>query len=306
MRRDMEMVAGRYFLAFDHRQTFERLVHEGGPSRNTTAAIIDAKETIFDGVELAAEAVPVSRISILVDGRYCGEVPRRARRLGVTLAMPIGLDDRGGLSLDAEERLPEQIAAADPDIVKALVSQNIEGDRRALDPQVEELGRLSARLSSEGREFLLTLLVPPTTTQLDRAGGDPGRFARESRGLLISRSIERLREAGVEPTTWKVEPLHSRADAEEVVAAARRGRTAPVDCVLLSGGAPTVEVNRHLRLVASVDGFVGFSIGRSIWATPIHAYLSGALSRSTAARRVASAYERFVDVYADPRPAGAC
>lgn len=55
--------------------------------------------------------------------------------------------------------------------------------------------------------YLLAFDHRQTFERLVHEGG------RESRGLLISRSIERLREAGVEPTTWKVEPLDSRTGA---------------------------------------------------------------------------------------------
>lgn len=292
-----EMVAGRYFLAFDHQPAFGQWVG-GGP-----AALLEGIETgelIFDAVEVAAMDVPVSQIGVLVDHR-CGErVLERARTLGVTLGISAGAFDAAADRSLESDALSEEVLAAEPDVVKVLVrhSDDLSG------PAVERLRALSELLAAEGRQFLLHLVVPPTEARLRRVAGDLRSFEEGLRPALVCKAIRRLQDAGVEPTTWKVEGIDRRAAAEAVAAAARRGGRDRVDCVLLGSGAAVDRVNRWLRVAAQVDGFVGFAIGRSIWQRFIERYLVGEIDRGAAVAGIAAVYSRFIDVFADPRNVG--
>lgn len=301
-----EMVAGRYFLAFDHQHRFEQLVRSSGSTFAPRASIVDVKEMIFDAAEIAAAQFPVSRIGIVVDHAYRGEIPRRARELGVTLAMSVESPNRAVFEFEHGRAFREQILALDPDITKAAIRHNVEGDQHALKLQKTRLRALSTWLATVDREFLLTLHVPATPQQMRRVDGDLGRFARDVRPELVCKAIEDLQSAGVEPTTWKVECLHTVAGAAAVAASARRCGRSTVDCVLLSAGERISEMNRYLRLASPIEGFVGFSIGRSIWDSPVRRYLLGELSREAAANEIAAAYGRFVDVFADPRTVVIC
>lgn len=302
-----EAVPGRYFLAFDHRGSFERRVGalNRNPLASTATAIVDAKELIFDGVELAASRVPVSQIGILVDDRYGGRVPERARQLGVTVAMPAERSSCEVFEFEHGAAFGERILAEDPDVTKVLVRHNVAADADKLAEQTERLALLSEWLGSREREFLFELLVPPTEEQLAEAGGDVARFERDIRPELICRAMAQLQDGGVEPTTWKLEGLSARADAEAVVSVARREGRDGVDCVLLGAGASVACVNHWLRVASKVDGFVGFAIGRSIWWPPLERYLTGSIDRFGAAEEIARGYAAFVDVFADPRGDGA-
>jgi 5-dehydro-2-deoxygluconokinase len=73
---------------------------------------------------------------------------------------------------------------------------------------------------------------------------------------------------------------------------------------VLGRGAEEAQVEAWLRAGASVPGYVGFAIGRSIFSTAIKGYLSGRLDRAAASRLIAQTYLRFVAVYAEAAPAG--
>ena len=70
-----------------------------------------------------------------------------------------------------------------------------------------------------------------------------------------------------------------------------------VVCVVLGRGANAAKVDHWLAQAATVDGFVGFAIGRSIWWDPLKAYVDGKIERVEGARRIAENYLRFVKVY---------
>lgn len=281
-----EMVAGRYFLAFDHHDQLE-------------PGVMD-RELILDAVELAAREVPVSRIGVLVDPRYGRRVMERVRALGVTLGISAGaFGDRVGQPRDCDA-VTAEVLAAEPDIVKVLVQH----DEEAGEATTDRLRVLSDLLVAERRQFLIHLLVPPTERQLERVAGDLRAFEEDLRPGLICRAIGQLQDAGVDPTTWKVEGVYRRSDAEAVALTARRGGRDSVDCVLLGAGASVDRVNRWLRVAAEVDGFVGFAIGRSIWRRFVERHRVGEIDRDSAVAGIAGAYSRFIDVFADPRNAG--
>ena len=70
-----------------------------------------------------------------------------------------------------------------------------------------------------------------------------------------------------------------------------------VKCVLLGRGASTEKVEQWLEAAATVEGFIGFAIGRSIWWDPLKAFLSDELEREAAASQIAENYLHFVGVY---------
>ena len=82
---------------------------------------------------------------------------------------------------------------------------------------------------------------------------------------------------------------------------AEQARSGPgregVTCVLLGRGASTEKVEQWLRAAASVEGFIGFAIGRSIWWDALKGFLDDELEREAAAAQIAEHYLRFVKVY---------
>ena len=70
-----------------------------------------------------------------------------------------------------------------------------------------------------------------------------------------------------------------------------------VTCVLLGRGASTEKVEQWLQAASTVDGFIGFAIGRSIWWDALKGFLAEDLDRAAAASQIADNYLHFVEVY---------
>jgi 5-dehydro-2-deoxygluconokinase len=111
------------------------------------------------------------------------------------------------------------------------------------------------------------------------------------------RTIAAFQEADVEVDIWKIEGVDDRGECERIVAQARAGGRDGVVCVVLGRGASTDKVDEWLRAGATVDGYVGFAIGRSIWWDALKAFLDDSLERERAAEQIAENYLRFVKVY---------
>ena len=104
--------------------------------------------------------------------------------------------------------------------------------------------------------------------------------------------------AGVEPDVWKIEGLDAREDCERVASAARAGGRDGVSCIVLGRGGDAAKVEGWLRTAASVPGFIGFAVGRTIWWDALEAWLAGG-DEATASRAVADAYRELITAYID-------
>jgi myo-inositol catabolism protein IolC len=289
-----------YILAFDHRGSFvKKYFNFGEPlDREQANKIADAKNLIYEGLESALDRGADPTVTgALVDEQFGGDVPARAKKRNIKLAMPVEKSGQDVFDFDYGDDFGAHIEEFDPDFSKVLVRYNPDwtGDVNAT--QKERLKRLSDWLHDHDRKFLFELLVPGEEDQLDSVGGDVDRYDAELRPELMRRAIAELQDAGIEPDVWKIEGVDERADAEKIAAQTRAGGRNGVACVLLGRGADDDKVDHWLRQAAPVDGFIGFAIGRSTWSGALKGYLDGSLDRDKASDQIADNYLRFVSVY---------
>lgn len=238
--------------------------------------------------------MPAESAGVLVDAQYGADVARDAKAAGSVLAMPAEQSDQAEFRLEYGDRFGEVIERFDPDYTKVLVRYNPAGDAAANARQTARLARLSAWLREHRRRLLFELLVPPEPLQ-----GDPERFDRELRpGLMIEAALQ-LQAGGVEPDVWKVEGIADAAACRAFVDAVRRDGRDGVSCIVLGRAASDETVAEWLRVAASVEGYRGFAIGRSIFVDAVKAYAADpeGFDRESAVDSVARRYRGFVDLY---------
>jgi myo-inositol catabolism protein IolC len=289
-----------YILAFDHRGSFQKKFFgvSGEPNAEETARISDAKRVIFEGALRALdEGVDRTSAGILVDEQFGTDIVRRAKADGLTFAMPVEKSGQDEFDFQYGEEFGTHIEEFDPTFSKVLVRYNPEGDPQMNARQAARLRRLGDWLHERGRRFLFELLVPPTSEQIQAAGGDEARWDSQERPKLMKAAIEELQADGVEPDIWKIEGIDRREDCETISATTRRGGRDGVACVVLGRGADDAAVDHWLRMGSGVPGYIGFAIGRSIWWDPLKAFVDGNLGREAAAKQIAANYRRFIDVY---------
>ena len=292
-----------YMLAFDHRGSFQKqlLGITGVPTREEAIRISDIKALIFEGfVEADAKGTLGEGAGILVDEEFGTPVARRAKEMGIVLAMPAEASGRDEFDFEYGADFARHIEAFDPAFTKVLVRYNPEGDRGMNERQTERLRRLAAWLHAHGRKLLFELLVPATVEQLDAMDEDRERYDREVRPGLVVRTIAALQAAGVEADVWKIEGLDERADCQRVSEQARRGGRDGVACIVLGRGASAARVEQWLRAGAGVPGYRGFAIGRTIWWDALVGFRDGKLSRAAAATLIATKYLQAADTYRAP------
>lgn len=289
-----------FILAADHRGSIERLYERAGSTPGSaTDAIIRGKHLIFDAVVRAVERSPrPSSTGILVDEQYGGGIPPRAQAAGVTVAV---CAERSGQEVVAFEYPDWQahIAAIDPDYVKVLIRYHPDGDRDGNRTQQVRLAMLGEFLTTQRARYLLEIVIPPSDEDLARVDGDVDRIAGEIRTEQLVAAIEQLHDADVRPDIWKVEGIPHRSGCARVAEACGAGHGADVGIVVLGAGADADTVDTWLRAAATVRGYCGFAVGRSIWAPALEQRLAGDLTDEQFVERVADNYLRFVHAYVE-------
>ena len=290
-----------YILAFDHRGSFQKKMFgiEGDPTPEQTETISDAKRLIFEGMLKAVDqGLDADTAGVLVDEQFGSDIPQRAREGGLKLALPVEKSGQNEFDFQYGDDFGQHIEKFDPDFNKVLVRYNSDDDQTMNQRQLDRLKRLADWLHEHDRKFLFELLVPATDAQLAEVDGDADRYDAELRPELMRRAIADIQAAGIEVDIWKIEGVDQREDAEMLAEQARSGEGRQgVTCVVLGRGASTEKVEQWLQVATTVDGFIGFAIGRSIWWDALKGFLAKALDRDAAAAQIAEHYLHFMRVY---------
>ena len=290
-----------YIQPFDHRGSFQKKMFgwKGTLSDAQTAEIAAAKRVIYDGFKAAvAGGVPKEKAGILVDEQFGAAILRDAKADGFTTCAPAEKSGQDEFDFQYGEDFARHIEAFNPTFCKVLVRYNVEGDQALNKEQAARLKRLSDYLAGKGQSrFMFELLVPPEQVQLDKLKGDKQAYERELRPQLMVRAIQELQDAGIEPDLWKIEGLDRREDCEKMVAAARRGGRDKVGCIILGGGENDAKVHEWLATAASVPGFIGFAVGRTVFWQPLVDWRAKKITREQAVDQMAKRYREFVDIF---------
>jgi myo-inositol catabolism protein IolC len=290
-----------YIQPFDHRGSFQNKMFgwKGTLSEAQTAEIAAAKRVIYDGFKAAvAGGVPKEKSGILVDEQFGAAILRDAKADGFTTCAPAEKSGQEEFDFQYGEDFARHIEAFGPTFCKVLVRYNVEGDKALNKEQAARLKRLSDYLAGKGQSrFMFELLVPAEAAQLEKLKGDKKAYELELRPQLMVRAIQELQDAGVEPDLWKIEGLDRREDCEKMVAAARRGGRDKVGCIILGGGEDDEKVHEWLATAASVPGFIGFAVGRTVFWQPLVDWRAKKITREQAVDQMAKRYREFVDIF---------
>jgi myo-inositol catabolism protein IolC len=279
--------------AFDHRDYFERMAAEHATAAfSPFATVALAKELVFEAALAVRKRTPAGLrdgLGIFVDEQFGAHLAVRARAGGLVLAMPAERSGVREFSCEFGERFAEHIETFDPHLVKALVRHNPDDDPELLARQATRLRELSDWCRAAGRQLLVELLVPPLPEQRTPD------FAARHRLPLTTRALEHLGKEGIRPAVWKVEAPADPADFPVLLEACRA--TDPDVRVVVLGGGAAVDTTVVGIAASAAAGYDGFAVGRTIWAEPLVAWLTGRSPRQDAVTEMAANYEACVAAY---------
>jgi 5-dehydro-2-deoxygluconokinase len=290
-----------YILAFDHRGTLTNglLGVEGRePSQEEISRVSEMKNIIFDGFLSAKESgISGGDPAILVDEAFGLQVQNKAKELGIKFAAPVEKSGQKVFDFEYGDDFGNKIEEVGADFVKILVRWNPDDPAETREIQGSRIKTLSDWLDDNGRKFLLEFLVPASEAQLASVDGDQARYDSEIRPKLAVQVVEEMREKGADPDIWKIEGLDTKEACQNVASVIKSGGREDVIAVVLGRGANDEKVNEWLRAGASVDGYKGFAIGRSIFWDSLKGWHAGDKSREQAVSEIANSYLSFISVY---------
>jgi myo-inositol catabolism protein IolC len=293
-----------YILPFDHRGSFQSKLFgwKGSLTPEQTAQIAAAKEVVYDGFKAAlAGGVPEEKAGILVDEQFGAAILRDAARNGYSTSCPAEKSGQDEFDFEYGDDFGRHIEEFNPTFCKVLVRYNPEGDETLNRRQAALLKRLSDYLHGGTRKYMFELLVPAEAAQLERLKGDKKAYDLQVRPGLMTRAIEELQNAGVEPDVWKIEGLDRREDCVRVVAAARRDGRDRVGCIILGRGEDDRKVREWLATAAIVPGFIGFAVGRTSFWDPLVGWKDRKTTREAAVAEIARRFREWVDIFEGAR-----
>jgi 5-dehydro-2-deoxygluconokinase len=294
-----------YFQPFDHRASFQSNMFgwKGTLTEAQTADIAAAKRVIYDGfIAAVAGGAPREKGGILTDEQFGAAILRDAKADGFITACCTEKSGQEEFAFEYGEDFTRHIEAFGPTFAKVLVRYNPEGNHALNQAPAAHLRRLSDYLvSKNASRFLFELLVPAEKAQLDKVHGDKKAYDVELRPGLMVQAIQELQAAGVEPDIWKVEGLDRREDCQKIVTAARAGGRDTVGCIILGRGENEAKVTEWLGVAASVPGFIGFAVGRTVFWQPLVDWRAGKLTREQAVAAISGRYREYVDIFEKSR-----
>jgi len=290
-----------YILPFDHRASFQKGLFGWSPPLDAAqvAQVAGAKQVIYEGFKRSLDdGEPKQKTAILVDEQFGAAILKDAAAEGFTTCCCVEKSGQDEFEFEYGDAFAEHIEAMRPTFSKVLVRYNPDGDPALNRRQTERLRRLSDYLAAAGRSrFMIELLVPPLPAQLEKVGDDKAVYDVQVRPGLMVRVIRELQDAGIEPDVWKTEGLDRRDDCESIVAAARAGGRASVGCIVLGRGESPEHVRSWLSIAASVRGFIGFAVGRTVFWDPLVAWRAGTLSAEGASGQIEQRFRDFIHLY---------
>ena len=289
-----------YVLAFDHRASFVKnmLGVTGQPDMDQVKQVVDFKNVIFEGFKRGVElGVPKAAAAVLCDEQFGDAVLRGARAAGFVFAACTEKSGQKEFDFEYGEDFGVHLTEYAPTFAKALVRYNPKDNKDMNRRQLEKLKILSEYCRANHLKFLIEPLVAALPGQLEKVGGDQGRYDLEIRPKLMVEMVKQMQEGGVEPDVWKIEGLEDTAEYEAVVRQARSGGRDQVSAVILGRGASDEQVEKWLKAASRAQGVVGFAIGRSIFHEALMKYKAAEFTREEAVEKIANKYLHFYQVY---------
>ncbi|HZC15479.1 MAG TPA: 5-dehydro-2-deoxygluconokinase [Caulobacteraceae bacterium] len=273
-----------FVLAMDHRSQFADLAAELGVSETRIEGF---KALALAAVDHVAGDDP--HFGLLLDGRFGARALEQAVDHPYWIGRPIEvpgsrpLDFEGGPDVAATLReWPLR------QTVKCLVLYHPDDEEDPRARQERQLLRLFDACRKTRRELLLEIITPR------------GMAADAS---TVARAMSRIYDLGVRPDWWKLEPNADPA-AWRAVAATLEARDPLCRGVVLLGQSAHAEVLvAAFKAAAAFDMIKGFAVGRTLFAEPARAWLTGAIDDAEAIDALANNFAALVEAWRSAKAA---
>lgn len=275
-------------FAFDHRNQFFDLAQQTGADESRIATL---KGLFVEAVAQTESALGLAgRIGVLIDDRYGQDALNAATGRGWWVGRPVELPGSVPLVFDHGRSIGTTLASWPiGHTVKCLVQFHPDEPIEQRLEQEAQLRALYDATQASGHELLLEV-IPPKHAGLPLAPD------------TVYRALKRLYNVGIYPEWWKLEPMDAAQwRAIDALVAERDPYCRGV--VLLGLSAPVEQLTQDFRAAAASATCRGFTVGRTIFHEPSHAWLAGTIGDDELIARVRRTFETLIAAWRTARDA---
>ena len=251
----------RAFVAFDHRNLFDRLLASSAiPRDEHYATIIQIKEMIFTAaVQVAATQDGLdSQFALLVDEKYASRVVLNAHHKNLLVALAVERNEAPQFTLEYGDDWKSHADALNPNFIKVLIRWS--SDKALNIPTTTLLQEVFQWTSQTDRGLLLEIIPEDNNT-----------------ALLISAASE-IVNLDISPTFWKIPLPQSQEEAKKIVQASQVNSHELPKIFILGGARSGEEARSQILPFLKIPGISGWAVGRGIWGDATEKYISGLIS----------------------------
>jgi 5-dehydro-2-deoxygluconokinase len=276
-------------FAFDHRNQFFELAQQTGASE---ASIAKLKGLFVEAVAQTEKQRGLEgRIGVLIDDRYGQDALNAATGRGWWIGRPVELPGSMPLVFDHGRSIGTKLIEWPQEhVAKCLVQYHPDHPHEVRLEQEAQIRTLYDAVQASGHELLLEVIVPKN-----------GPAVQDD---TVYRSLKRLYNLGIYPEWWKLEPMSAQQwQAIDALIAERDPACRGV--VLLGLSAAVEQLSDGFKAAAASATCRGFTVGRTIFHEPSHAWLAGSIDDTELIARVRKTFETLIDAWRAARTASA-
>jgi 5-dehydro-2-deoxygluconokinase len=268
-------------FAFDHRNQFFDLAQQTGADE---ARIATLKGLFVEAVaQTEKERGLAGRIGVLIDSRYGQDALNAATGRGWWIGRPVELPGSMPLVFDHGRSIGTTLIDWPREhVAKCLVHYHPDHPHELRLEQEAQIRTLYDACQASGHELLLEVIVPKN--------GPP---VSDDTAL---RALKRLYNLGIYPEWWKLEPM-SGPQWQAIDALIAERDPACRGVVLLGLSAAVEQLCDGFKAAAASATCRGFTVGRTIFHEPSHAWLAGSIDDAELIARVRRTFETLIDAW---------
>ncbi|MFT0169201.1 bifunctional 5-dehydro-2-deoxygluconokinase/5-dehydro-2-deoxyphosphogluconate aldolase [Paraburkholderia mimosarum] len=269
-------------FAFDHRNQFFDLAQQTGADETRIAHL---KNLFVEAVAQTERSLGLQGcIGVLIDDRYGQDALNAATGRGWWIGRPVELPGSVPLVFDHGRSIGTTLATWPIEhTVKCLVQFHPDEPIEQRIEQETQLRALYDATQASGHELLLEVIPP-------KLNGKPN--APDT----VYRALKRLYNIGLYPEWWKLEPMDA-AQWHDIDALVAERDPYCRGVVLLGLSAPIEQLVEGFRAAATSNTCRGFTVGRSIFYEPSHAWLAGEIGDDEVIARARRAFETLIGAW---------
>jgi 5-dehydro-2-deoxygluconokinase len=263
------------------------------------AKVTEHKTIIYDAItEAIGLGVHHDTIGVLVDEIFGKEILLDAKKRDLITIQTVEKSGQNEFVCEFGDDFAAHLLVVRPTFAKVLIRYNPSGDVLLNARQRGKLRIVSDMVHTHGIKLLVEPLVIATEKDMELVQGDAHVYDTSLRLPHTLTMMRELQREGIEVDVWKIEGFDAQDDYEKIVEVARNSEARKdVGVIILGRNENKEQVKKWITAGKSVEGVIGFAVGRTIFWEPLEKFRDGTITRDEAVHAIAEGYYEMWNVF---------